>query len=292
MLAPALTNALTIDVEDYFQVSAFAPYIRRDEWDRRECRIERNVDRILELLAGRDVHATFFTLGWIAERYPALVRRIVAGGHEVASHGHGHQRASDLDLAAFTQDVTRAKRLLEDLTGAPVQGYRAPSFSIGTGNLWAFDVLARAGHRYSSSIYPIKHDHYGMPNSPRFAYRLASGLIEIPVTTVRLMNRNLPSSGGGYFRLLPYAVSRWMIQRVNRDDNEPAVFYCHPWEFDPEQPRIPGIDARTRFRHYVNLPRMESRLKCLLSDFRWGRMDRVFLGREPATSLTPAFASA
>jgi polysaccharide deacetylase family protein (PEP-CTERM system associated) len=279
MLAPAITNALTIDVEDYFQVSAFAPYIRRSDWDSRECRVERNVDRILALLAERDVKATFFTLGWVAERYPQLVRRIVDGGHELASHGYGHERASDLDRNAFHQDVSRAKKLLEDIGGAAVHGYRAPSFSIGTGNLWAFDTLAGTGHRYSSSIYPIRHDHYGMPDSPRFAYRLASGLLEIPVTTLRMASRNLPSSGGGYFRLLPYALSRWMIQRINQIDRESAIFYFHPWEIDPGQPRIPGIDLKTRFRHYVNIPRMESRLQQLLVDFRWGRMDQIFLDR-------------
>ncbi len=284
MLAPALTNALTIDVEDYFQVSAFAPYIRRDEWDARECRIERNVGRVLELLAQRDVKATFFTLGWVAERYPQLVRDIVAGGHELASHGYGHERANELSRAAFTQDVTRAKSLLEDLGGAPVLGYRAPSFSIGNANLWAFDVLAAAGYRYSSSVYPIKHDHYGMPDSPRFAYRLGNGLLEVPVTTLRLMNRNLPSSGGGYFRLLPYALSRWMLRRVNREDGEAAVFYFHPWEIDPGQPRIAGIDAKTRFRHYVNIERTEGRLQSLMQDFRWGRMDQIFLPRANAPS--------
>jgi polysaccharide deacetylase family protein (PEP-CTERM system associated) len=288
MLAPAITNALTIDVEDYFQVSAFAPYIRRDEWDARECRVERNVGRILELLAARDTRATFFTLGWVAERYPQLVRRIVEGGHELASHGYGHQRASELTQAEFADDVTRAKKLLEDIGGQPVLGYRAPSFSIGTGNLWAFDVLARAGYRYSSSIYPIKHDHYGMPDSPRFAYKLQSGLLEIPVTTLRMMNRNLPSSGGGYFRLLPYALSRWMLRKVNREDREAAIFYFHPWEIDPGQPRIAGIDAKTRFRHYVNIGRTESRLQNLLADFRWGRMDQIFLPR--AAAAVPATA--
>ena len=277
MLAPALTNALTIDVEDYFQVSAFAPYIRRQDWDARECRIERNVGRILELLAERQVHATFFTLGWIAERYPQLVRRIVEGGHELASHGYGHERASDLTPAAFAQDIQRSKALLEDLGGAPVLGYRAPSFSIGLSNLWAFDQLARAGYRYSSSIYPIKHDHYGMPDSPRFAYRVGAGLLEIPVTTLRVGKRNLPSSGGGYFRLLPYALSRWMLRKVNRDDREPAIFYFHPWEIDVGQPRIEGLDAKTRFRHYVNISRTERRLQQLLQDFRWGRMDQIFL---------------
>jgi len=282
MLAPSITNALTIDVEDYFQVSAFAPYIRREEWETRECRVERNVDRILALLAERDLHATFFTLGWVAERYPQLVRRIVASGHELASHGYGHERASDLSKEAFHEDVTRSKHLLEDLAGQPVLGYRAPSFSIGISNLWAFDVLARAGYRYSSSVYPIQHDHYGMPDSPRFAYRVGCGLLEIPVTTLRLMNRNFPSSGGGWFRLLPYALSRWMLRNVNATEREPAIFYFHPWEIDVTQPRIAGIDARTRFRHYVNIPRMEERLRQLMMDFRWGRMDQIFLPRHPA----------
>lgn len=288
MLAPALTNALTIDVEDYFQVSAFAPYIRRDEWDSRECRVERNVGRILELLAAQGTHATFFTLGWVAERYPQLVRRIVEGGHELASHGHGHQRASELSEAEFTEDITRAKRILEDLSGQPVSGYRAPSFSIGSGNLWAFDALARAGYRYSSSIYPIAHDHYGMPDSPRFAYRVSSGVLEIPITTLRVMKRNLPSSGGGYFRLLPYAVSRWMLRRVNQQDRESAIFYFHPWEIDVGQPRVAGIDAKTRFRHYVNIPRMERRLQALLGDFRWGRMDEIFLPGADKPMRNPA----
>jgi len=279
MLAPPITNALTIDVEDYFQVSAFAPYIRRDEWDARECRVERNVERILALLAAHGTQATFFTLGWIAERYPQLVRRIVAGGHELASHGYGHQRASELTAGAFAEDIGRAKKILEDIAGCEVQGYRAPSFSIGSANLWAFDALAAAGYRYSSSIYPIRHDHYGMPDAPRFAHVVAGGMLEVPVTTVRLQGRNLPSSGGGYFRLLPYALSRWLLRKVNADDGEPAVFYFHPWEIDPGQPRIAGIDARTRFRHYVNIPRMEGRLEQLLTDFRWGRMDRIFLPR-------------
>ena len=284
MLAPAITNALTIDVEDYFQVSAFAPYIRREDWETRECRVERNVSRILQLLAERDVKATFFTLGWVAERYPQLVRQIVQGGHELASHGYGHERASDLSPQAFSQDITRAKKLLEDLSGAPVKGYRAPSFSIGTGNLWAFDALSQAGYEYSSSIYPIQHDHYGMPDSPRFAYRVGTGLLEVPVTTVRMMNRNLPSSGGGYFRLLPYALSRWLLRRVNQQDHESAIFYFHPWEIDVGQPRVAGIDFKTRFRHYVNIPRMETKLQQLLTDFRWGRMDQIFLNPTQAAA--------
>jgi polysaccharide deacetylase family protein (PEP-CTERM system associated) len=274
-----ITNALTIDVEDYFQVSAFAPYIARTDWDRRECRVERNVDRILALLDERDTRATFFTLGWVAERYPQLVRRIADQGHEVASHGYGHERASDLSRAAFRSDVERAKGVLEDLCGVEVAGYRAPSFSIGPANLWALDTLARAGYRYSSSIYPIRHDHYGMPDAPRFAHQAVDGLIEIPITTLRLFNRNLPSSGGGYFRLLPYSLSRWMLRQVNRVDGEAAVFYFHPWEIDTGQPRVAGIDAKTRFRHYVNIHRMERRLQSLLRDFSWGRMDELFLNR-------------
>ncbi|HMC14533.1 MAG TPA: XrtA system polysaccharide deacetylase [Albitalea sp.] len=275
----AITNALTIDVEDYFQVSAFAPYIARSDWERRECRVERNVDRILAMLDERDTKATFFTLGWIAQRYPQLVRRIAAQGHEVASHGYGHERASDLSEQAFSVDIESAKKILEDLTGMAVTGYRAPSFSIGRANLWAFDCLARAGYRYSSSIYPIRHDHYGMPDSPRFAHKINDALIEVPITTLRMFSRNLPSSGGGYFRLLPYAVSRWMLQRVNRQEQESAIFYFHPWEIDVGQPRIAGIDNKTRFRHYLNIGRMEARLARLLADFRWGRMDNIFLNR-------------
>ncbi len=271
-----LINALTIDVEDYFQVSAFAPHIKRSEWNSRECRIERNVARILEMLSVNKTKATFFTLGWIAERYPQLIRQIAEQGHEIASHGYGHERASDLTQDAFFADVHMAKVILEDLCGTEVKGYRAPSFSIGAGNLWAFDCLDRAGYRYSSSVYPIRHDHYGMPDSPRFAYSVRPGLVEIPVTTLRALGRNLPSSGGGYFRLLPYALSRWMLKRVNDSDQQPGIFYFHPWEIDVAQPRVEGISRKTRFRHYVNISRMEGKLAQLLDDFQWGRMDEVF----------------
>jgi polysaccharide deacetylase family protein (PEP-CTERM system associated) len=281
MSARRIVNALTIDVEDYFQVSAFAPYIRRDEWEQRECRVERNVDRILTLLDQNQTKATFFTLGWVAERYPAMVRRIVEQGHELASHGYGHQRASDLSETEFFDDVQRAKNILEDIGGQSVQGYRAPSFSIGTGNLWALDTLLKAGYRYSSSIYPVKHDHYGMPDAPRFAHEVRPGLLEVPPTTLRMFDRNLPSSGGGFFRLLPYSVSRWMLQQVNARDAQSAIFYFHPWEIDAEQPRVAGIDAKTRFRHYVNIERNERKLDRLLRDFRWDRMDRLFLNPSP-----------
>ena len=276
MTVKATRNALTIDVEDYFQVSAFAPHIPRSEWPIRECRVERNVASILAMLDDHDTKATFFTLGWIAERYPGVVREIVANGHELASHGYGHERASDQTPDSFYADINVAKLLLEDLSGCEVRGYRAPSFSIGEQNLWAFECLERAGYHYSSSIYPIQHDHYGMPNAPRHAHPIGN-LLEIPATTLRFFNRNWPASGGGYFRLMPYGLSRWMIERINRVDNMPAVFYFHPWEVDIEQPRIPGISAKTRFRHYLNIHRMESRLRRLLADFSWTRMDRLFL---------------
>ncbi|WP_018076986.1 XrtA system polysaccharide deacetylase [Thiobacillus denitrificans] len=274
-----MKNAMSIDVEDYFQVSAFAPHIRREDWDTLPCRVERNVDAILGLLDEADAKATFFTLGWIAERYPQLVRRIVDNGHELASHGYGHQRASDLTPTEFRDDIVRAKRILEDLGGVGVRGYRAPSFSINQANWWAVEELENAGYVYSSSIYPVRHDHYGMPDAPRFPHRPngAGGILELPPTTLPLLGRNLPAAGGGWFRLLPYAMSRWMLRRVNRQDRAPCMFYFHPWELDPGQPRQPGLPARTRFRHYVNLQRMPDRLSRLLNDFEWDRVDRVFL---------------
>jgi polysaccharide deacetylase family protein (PEP-CTERM system associated) len=280
-ILPRLRNAMTIDVEDYFQVSAFAPHIARDTWHQRECRVEANVDRILGILDDGAAVATFFTLGWIAERYPQVVRRIVEGGHEIASHGYAHQRASDQSRDVFLQDIRTSKAILEQLGGQAVSGYRAPSFSIGPANMWALDALQEAGYRYSSSIYPIRHDHYGMPDAPRFAFypNGEHGLLEVPITTVRLMKRNLPAGGGGYFRLMPYAMSRWMMRQVNQHDRQSAIFYFHPWELDPGQPRQQGLQWKTRFRHYVNLDRMDTRIRALTRDFAWDRMDRLFLGR-------------
>ncbi len=272
-----LKNALSIDVEDYFQVSAMAPYIAREQWDSIPCRVERNLDVILGLLAESGNKATFFTLGWIAERHPAIVRRIADEGHELASHGYGHLRATDQSPASFLEDIRSAKHILEDLCGRPVVGYRAPSFSVGKTNPWAFDCILEAGYLYSSSVYPVKHDHYGMPDAPRFPYESRPGLTEIPVTTSRVFNSNLPAGGGGYFRLLPYAMSRWLISRVNRVDRRPAIFYFHPWEVDPDQPRVTEADAKSRFRHYINLHKTVPRLRRLLSDFRWDSVDRVFL---------------
>lgn len=274
-----IRNALTIDVEDYFQVSAFARYIPRSSWDSLPCRVERNIDRILVLLDEHKIKATFFTLGWIAERYPSMVKRIVENGHELASHGYAHHRVTELSRGQFYDDIARSKSLLEDIGGQSVWGYRAPSFSINKDNLWALDYLEEAGYRYSSSIYPVEHDHYGMPDAPRFAFNPTGSrkILELPVTTVRLLDRNFPAGGGGYFRLWPYAVSRWFLQRVNSIDKQPAIFYFHPWEIDPDQPRQVGISFKTRFRHYLNLGRMEKRLDALIRHFDWGRMDQIFL---------------
>jgi polysaccharide deacetylase family protein (PEP-CTERM system associated) len=270
---------MSVDVEDYFQVQAFADTIDRASWDTLPCRVERNVDRLLRIFDDAGIKATFFTLGWVAERYPALIRRIVAAGHELASHGWNHTRADSQDEAQFRTDIRKTKSLLEDLSGLPILGYRAATFSIGPKNMWAFDVLQDEGYRYSSSLYPIRHDLYGDTAAPRTPFHPHSlPLIEVPMTTVRWFGRNFPCAGGGYFRLLPYAVSRLNMRRVNRDDGQACVFYFHPWEIDPDQPRQESVGAKTRFRHYTNLGRMEGRLKQLLKDFAWDRMDRVFLG--------------
>ena len=279
MKTTLIRNAMTIDVEDYFQVSAFASHIPREAWTTIPCRVESNIDRILALLDDEGTKATFFTLGWIAERYPAMVRRIIGQGHELASHGWAHHRVTDQNPDEFREDISRSKALLEDIGGQAVLGYRAPSFSIGRHNQWALTVLEEAGYRYSSSIYPIQHDHYGMPDAPRFAYHPCSdnGLLELPITTMRLFKRNLPAGGGGYFRLWPYPVSRWFLQRLNRLEHRSAIFYFHPWEMDHKQPRQTGISMKTRFRHYYNLHRMEARIAALTRDFKWDRMDRIFL---------------
>ncbi|MCB1874104.1 MAG: DUF3473 domain-containing protein [Gammaproteobacteria bacterium] len=270
---------MTVDVEDYFQVSAFEPYIDKAAWNRIPCRVEANMDRILQLFAERRVKATFFTLGWLAQRYPQLIKRVVQEGHELASHGWDHVRVAKQTPAQFQDDITKTKALLEDISGQRIKGYRAASYSIGANNLWAHELLADTGHEYSSSIVPIRHDLYGIPDAPRFAYKTAEGrLLEIPITTVRLGGRNLSCGGGGWFRLFPYAFSRWAMTRVNQRDAEPTIFYFHPWEIDPEQPRQLGVSAKTRFRHYLNLNRMYPRLVNLIDDFRWDRMDHVFLG--------------
>jgi polysaccharide deacetylase family protein (PEP-CTERM system associated) len=291
----AVRNAMTVDVEDYFQVQALSHCIPRSSWDSLPSRVEANVETILEMFEVAGIRATFFTLGWVAARHPVLIRRIVAGGHEVASHGWDHTRADALEPAEFRADVGRARRTLEDAAGAGVQGYRAPTFSIGRQNFWAFAVLESEGYRYSSSINPIRHDLYGMPDAPRTPFQPDGGqLWEIPMTTVRLAGRNLPCSGGGFFRLLPYAVYRAGLRRLNRREGASGIFYFHPWEIDPDQPRIRGCGARSRIRHYANLDRMKPKLVQLLRDFAWDRMDRIhadILATAPETAAPAAVAA-
>jgi polysaccharide deacetylase family protein (PEP-CTERM system associated) len=272
-----LRNAMTVDVEDYFQVGAFADTISRDDWDSLPHRVERNTERTIEIFADCGAPATFFTLGWVAERYPQLIRRIVDAGHELASHGYCHIRVDQQTEDQFREDALKTRKMLEDIGGVAVKGYRAASFSIGHTTPWAHRVLAETGYRYSSSVNPIRHDHYGMPDAPRFAYQPdGDGVVEFPMTTVPVMGRNFPCSGGGYFRLMPYAMFRAAIRRFNRADRAPAIFYFHPWEIDPDQPRPEGLSAKSRFRHYLNLDRMEGRMRHLMADFAWDRMDRVF----------------
>lgn len=284
---------MTVDVEDYFQVSAFEGTVSRSAWDSTPLRVEQNVDRILARFDQYGVKATFFTLGWIAERCPTMVRRIVDEGHELASHGWQHIRVVNQVPDEFREDVSRTKQFLEDLAGQPVNGYRAASYSIGERNLWALDVLADCGYRYSSSIAPIRHDLYGMPDAPRFRFSAAGGrLTEIPITTLPIAGRNVNCGGGGWFRLFPYAFSRWALREVNGREGESGLFYFHPWEIDPEQPRIAGAGLKTRFRHYLNLSRMESRLDRLLRDFAWGRMDEVFFDPEERQAWNTAAQAA
>ncbi len=286
----AIVNALSVDVEDYFQVQALAEAYGREDWERCESRVERNTNALLEIFAETGAKGTFFTLGWIAERHPQVVRAIVAGGHEIASHGYCHIRVDSQTPDDFRADISRTKKILEDIGGVAVKGYRAATFSVGDSTPWAWTVLEEEGYRYSSSIYPVKRDNYANPNAPRGVYRPAGtrDLIEIPIATVRVGAKNYPAGGGGYFRLLPYWASRAAIARINARDRAPAVFYLHPWEVDPGQPRAAGISAKSRFRHYLNLGKTGERLSRLTRDFRWGRMDSIFLdgSSERAPTLT------
>jgi polysaccharide deacetylase family protein (PEP-CTERM system associated) len=272
-----MKNALSVDVEDWFQVGAFEKVIDREAWETLPRRVELNTDRVLALFAEADVKATFFTLGWVAARHPALIRRIAAAGHEIASHGWDHQRVFTMDEQGFRADLDQAHKAIEDASGRSPTGYRAPSFSIDARTPWAHPVLAERGYAYSSSVAPIRHDHYGWREAPRFAWRPVGGaeLIELPVTTVDLAGRRFAAGGGGFFRLLPYGFSSWAIRRVNRDEERPAIFYFHPWEVDPDQPRVQDASARSKIRHYTNLEVMESKLLKLLRDHRWGRTDEV-----------------
>ena len=272
-----MLNALSVDVEDWFQVGAFENVIARADWERLPARVERNSDAVLAMFESAGVKGTFFTLGWVAERYPALIRRIVDAGHEIASHGWDHRRVFTMDAASFRADVERAHAAISDACGIAPKGYRAPSFSIDARTPWAHPVLAELGYCYSSSVAPIAHDHYGWREAPRFAFRPVDGaeLIELPVTTVEVAGRRMAAGGGGFFRLLPYRFSDWAVARVNRREGRPAIFYFHPWEIDPGQPRVAGAPLRSRVRHYTNLSAMEHKLLKLLRSHSWGRTDEV-----------------
>jgi polysaccharide deacetylase family protein (PEP-CTERM system associated) len=273
----AVVNAMTIDVEDYFHVSVFDGILPRTAWDTMESRVCKNTERLLQIFTEFDVRATFFVLGWVAERFPALVRTIAGQGHEIASHGYAHRLIYDQTPTAFRDDVRRAKALLEDASGRAVYGYRAPSYSITPRSLWALDILLQEGYRYDSSIFPIRHDRYGIPVSCRQPYAIqrdAGTLIEVPGSTTQLGLLNLPIAGGGYFRILPYWWTRWGISRVNRLERQPAIFYLHPWEIDPDQPRLPA-GRLGNFRHYRHLDEAEARLRRLLSDFKFDALERV-----------------
>ncbi len=275
--AAPVINGLSVDVEDWFQVGAFENVIERSDWDDLSLRVEDNVVRILDMFDEADVKATFFTLGWVAQRHGPLMRRIVEAGHELASHGYDHARVFTFNQKEFGEDIRKAREILEDASGATITGYRAPSFSIDQRTPWAYVELAQQGYAYSSSVAPVAHDHYGWRDAPRFAFRPLPGadLIEIPVTTAMLGGKRVAAGGGGFFRVLPYAFSRWAIRQVNREEGRPAVFYFHPWEIDPDQPRVPGAPVKSRLRHYTNLKKMAPKLRDLVGEFAWGRMDMI-----------------
>lgn len=274
-----ILNGLSVDVEAWFQVGAFEEVIERGQWGSLPDRVERNVEEVLELFAEADVKATFFTLGWVAHRHPKLIARIAGQGHEIASHGWDHARVHTMDRRTFAEDIRKARNALEDAGGVGVSGYRAPSFSIDQRTPWAYMELAEQGYSYSSSVAPITHDHYGWPDAPRFAFKPIpwSDIIEIPVTTAEIAGRRMAAGGGGFFRVLPYAFSRWAIRRVNRQEGRAAVFYFHPWEIDPGQPRAQGAPLKSRLRHYTNLHKMSGKLRQLVHEFAWGRMDTLAL---------------
>ena len=278
---PPIVNAMTIDVEEHFHANVFNGVVPKESWNHLESRVCRNTDRLLRLLSDANVRGSFFVLGCVAERHNDLVTRIAGLGHEVASHGHGHELIYDQTPAAFREDVRRSKGVLESLTGVEVRGFRAPSYSITNRSLWALDILAEEGYRYDASIFPVHHDRYGIPDAPRHPYAIdCSGraLLEAPPSTVRVGRVNLPVAGGGYFRLLPYGWTRWGIGRLNEVERKPAIFYTHPWELDPGQPRLP-LGSLNGIRHYRNLDKTELRLKRLVTDFRFAPLGTVLAGR-------------
>ena len=276
-----ITNALTFDVEEYFHAEAFAEVVRREEWPALESRVIEATERIVDLLEATETKATFFVLGWVAERYPALVRTIQKRGHEIACHGYGHQMITRLNRADLREDVRRAKAVIEDAAGVPVMGYRAPTFSVVRETLWSLDVLIEAGFRYDSSIFPIVHDRYGMPGAPRFPHQRSAGagmtIAEFPLSTIDRFGWRFPVAGGGYFRLLPYAMTRWALRQLNQRERQPAIVYLHPWELDSGQPRL-RVGALTRFRHSVNTRTTEGKLLRLMQEFRFGPVREVLTG--------------
>ena len=272
-----IINAMTVDVEDYFHVSAFEKVISPSDWQTCKPTVDYNTRRILDLFAQYDTKATFFILGWVAEAFPDLIREIAKQGHEVASHGMNHRRASTQSRAELKEDISASLAVLEDLSGQKVKGYRAPSFSIGKKNEWAFELLVELGIEYSSSTYPIEHDLYGTPDWPRFLYKRPEGLIEIPVPTIRKNDKNIGIGGGGYFRLYPYFMSKKRIDTFHQQENQPYSFYFHPWEIDPKQPKVSGASFKSKVRHYINLSRMEAKIERLLKDYEWNTMASVYL---------------
>ena len=274
-----MLNALTVDVEDYFHVHAFSGVIDRKDWDKYPCRVERNTDRLLDLFAQANVRGTFFVLGWVAQRFPKLIQRIHSAGHYIGCHGYAHQVIYSEGVAAFRKDVKLAKECIEQALGASVRSYRAPSFSITKNTLWALEVLIEEGFEFDSSIFPIVHDNYGIPEAPRFPYiRYVNGnaqINEFPPSTVPIAGVNVPVAGGGYLRLYPYAVTAWALRRINNVEQQPGMIYLHPWELDPEQPRV-SVPWRSRFRHYQNLESTERKCRKLLEDFAWAPLEAVF----------------
>lgn len=277
-----IINAMTVDVEDYFHVAAFEKNIAPINWSNLELRVEKNTYRLLELFSQHNIKSTFFTLGWVAERCPNLIKAIVEQGHELASHSYAHQRAFTQTQQEFRDDLSKSKQILEDASGQAIIGYRAPSFSINDSNTWVYDILIELGFKYSSSTYPVEHDLYGVPNWPRFKYtrpEIVKGkrIIEIPVPTSRKANKNTGIGGGGYFRLYPYWLSKKRIEAYLNTEKQPYSFYFHPWEIDPEQPKVAGASAKSKLRHYLNLSRMEGKIVRLLEDYRWDTMKSVYL---------------
>ncbi len=268
---------MTVDVEDYFQVSAFENTIAKSDWDNLSLRVETNTYRLLALFAEYNVKSTFFTLGWVAERCPDLIKAIVEQGHELASHGYSHQRATEMTKSQFCEDVAKSKKILEDISGQKIKGYRAPSFSVNDGNTWVYQVLVDLGFEYSSSTYPIEHDLYGVPTWPRFKYQRPEGIIEIPLPTIRKNSVNTGIGGGGYFRLYPYWLSKQRIDNYLKAEQQPYSFYFHPWEIDPDQPKVSGAPFKSKLRHYLNLSRMEGKIVQLLKDYQWDTMGNVYL---------------